>query len=100
MPTFASHTPNGGQIWFRHQGRHRVVGTTSNTGTPNTPVRRRVRLHRQSDGSLAGETWSAASNGAYSFENIAPGVYYVLSFDHTGLYGGVIETDIVAEPMP
>ncbi len=81
-------------------GRHRVAGTTRNTGTPPTPVRRRVRLHRQSDGLLVKETWSAAATGEYVFDFVAAGTYYVTAFDHTGLYGGVIETDVVAEPMP
>lgn len=82
-------------------GAFRVTGTTSNTGTPNTPVGpRRVRLHDQASGSLLREVWSDATTGAYSFNRIRAGVYYVAAFDHTGLYGGVIETDVVAEPMP
>jgi hypothetical protein len=28
------------------------------------------------------------------------GRYYVTAFDHTGQYGGVIETDITPEPVP
>jgi len=81
-------------------GLHRVVGTTRNTGTPPTPVRRRVRLHRQADGVLVAETWSDAVTGEYVFNTVAAGTYYVAAFDHTGVYGGVIETDVVAEPMP
>jgi hypothetical protein len=82
-------------------GGHRIPpGTTRNTGTPPTPVRRRVRLHEQFTGRAIRETWSDSVTGAYSFDNIAAGTYYVMAFDHTGAYGGVIETDIVAEPMP
>ena len=28
------------------------------------------------------------------------GTFYVTAFDHTGQFGGVIETDITPEPMP
>lgn len=81
-------------------GDQRVVGTTSNTGTPNTPVRRRVRLHEQRTGRPVREAWSDAATGAYAFLNVRANTYYVMAFDHTGTYGGVIETDIVSEPMP
>lgn len=81
-------------------GWHRVVGTAKKTGLPDVPVRRLVRLHRQFDGRLVAETWSDASTGAYAFNWIVAGVYYIAAFDHTGEYGGVIETDVVAEPMP
>ncbi|MCB4362690.1 hypothetical protein KIH07_03030 [Hydrogenophaga taeniospiralis] len=75
------------------------AGTTKNFGTPNTPVRRRVRLHDQPTGRLLRETWSDAVTGAYQFTALRAGTFYVAGFDHTGLYGGVIETDIVL-PTP
>ena len=81
-------------------GRYRITGTTKNTGTPNTPVRRRVRLHDQSTGRVIREAWSDAATGAYSFDLIRTGVFYVTSFDHTGQFSGVIETDVVPELMP
>lgn len=81
-------------------GAFRIAGTTSNVGSPNTPVRRRVRLHDQLSGRAIGDTWSNATTGAYSFNNIRQGTYYVTAFDHTGQYGGVIETDLTPEPMP
>lgn len=87
-------------VSFAHTGRHRVAGTTSNTGAPPTPVQRRVRLHDQATGRLVREVWSAPGTGSYSFEHIRAGTYYVTGFDHTGQYTGVIETDVVAEPMP
>lgn len=81
-------------------GEHQAPpGTTSNTGTPNTPVRRRVRLHDQRDGRLVREMWSDATNGGYQFRDLPAGTYYVTAFDHTGQYGGVVETDIVV-PTP
>lgn len=81
-------------------GAYRITGTTKNTGTPDTPVRRRVRLHDQASGRPMCEVWSDATTGAYSFDNISLGTYYVTAFDHTGAYSGVIETDLTPEPMP
>ncbi|MDP2262689.1 MAG: LamG-like jellyroll fold domain-containing protein [Hydrogenophaga sp.] len=81
-------------------GDHRVIGTTKNTGTPDTPVRRRVRLHDQKSGRLVRETWSHAVTGEYAFPNLRAGTFYATAFDHTGQYGGVIETDVLSEPMP
>lgn len=73
-----------------------IAGTTKNTGTPPTPVRRRVRLHEQSSGRLVRETWSDAS-GAYTFAGLCLTRYYVVSFDHTGQYGGVIADNLIPE---
>jgi hypothetical protein len=81
-------------------GALRILGTTANTGTPNTPVRRRVRLHDQPSARAIREVWSDPITGAYAFNNIRLGRYYVTAFDHTGQYGGVIETDITPEPVP
>jgi hypothetical protein len=75
-------------------------GTTKVVGTPSdTPVRRRVRLHDQPSGRLLREAWSDAVTGAYQFTGLRSGVFYVTSFDHTGIYSGVIETDVVV-PAP
>lgn len=46
------------------------------------------------------EVWSVAGTGVYVFERIAAGIYYVTGFDHTGQYGGVVETDIVVPTPP
>ena len=75
-------------------GAFQIVGTTKNTGTPPTPVRRRVRLHEQSSGRLVRETWSDATTGAYSFTGLRLTAYYVVSFDHTGAFGGVIADNL------
>lgn len=79
-----------------------VTGTVKNIALPsNVPVVRRVRLHEQRTGRLIREGWSTAGTGAYSFDGIRRDRrYYVAAFDHTGQYGGVIETDITPEPMP
>lgn len=72
------------------------VGTTKDVGDPdNTPVRRLVRLHGGVGGRLAFEKWSDAETGEFQFNNIAAGRYYIVSFDHTGTYNGVVETGVV-----
>lgn len=76
-----------------------TVGSTKNTGTPNAPVRRRVRLHDQSTGRLVREMWSDPVTGAYQFTGLHAGTYYVTSFDHTGTYNGEIMSDVVL-PTP
>lgn len=81
-------------------GAFRITGTTKNTGTPELPVRRRVRLHEQATGRPVADTWSDAATGAYAFTNIAANTYYVTAFDHTGQFAGVVETDVTPEPMP
>lgn len=89
------------QLFLRYEsGPNRIAGTTKNTGTPDTPVRRRVRLHSQLSGLPLREVWSEATTGAYAFNNLRAGTFYVTAFDHTGQYSGVIETDVMSEPMP
>lgn len=81
-------------------GSLQITGTTKNTGTPPTPVRRRVRLHEQSSGRIVRETWSDATTGAYTFAGLRLTAYYVTAFDHTGTYGGVIEADVTPVAAP
>lgn len=78
-------------------GEFQIVGTTKNTGTPPTPVRRRVRLHEQSSGRIVRETWSDATTGAYTFAGLRLTVYYVVGFDHTGQYAGVLADNLTPE---
>lgn len=79
-----------------HGGAGAIVGTTRNTGSPDYPVSRRVRLFRQRDGALARETWSD-ENGNYAFARVRPGIpYTIVSHDHTGLYNAVISDSMQA----
>lgn len=80
-------------------GKGRIAGTVKEAGTPDHAVTRRVRLHRKIDGMMLFETWSKP-DGTYLFENIMIQPYYVVSFDHTGNYNGVIKDSIIPEPMP
>lgn len=74
-----------------------ITGTTKNTGAPPTPVRRRVRLYEQSSGRIVRETWSDATTGAYSFTGLRLTAYYVVGFDHTGEFGGVLADNLTPE---
>jgi hypothetical protein len=51
-------------------GRHRIVGTVHEKGTPNQPLQRRGRPLRERDGHLVAETWSDPTTGSYQFERI------------------------------
>lgn len=84
---------------LRNGGVHRVTGTTKNTGAPLVPVKRKVRLHDQITGQPLREVWSDATTGAYSFDNLRAGTFYITAFDYTGEYNGVIATDVASEPM-
>lgn len=46
------------------------------------------------------EEWSDPSTGDVPMSHLPSGMYYMVAFDHTGAFGGVVETDIVAEAMP
>jgi hypothetical protein len=75
-----------------------ITGTAKNIATPaNTPVFRRIRLHEQSSGRFVRETWSDTATGAYSFTSLRLTRYYIVGFDHTGTYSGVIETHVIPE---
>lgn len=79
-------------------GPGEIVGTAKNVALPdNVPVFRRLRLHEQVSGNVVREAWSDPSTGAYKFASLRITRYYVVGFDHTGAYGGVIETDLVPE---
>jgi len=82
-------------------GAYRITGTTKNKAAPSDlPVSRRVRLHEQSSGRIVRETWSDATTGAYTFAGLRLTAYYVVSFDHTNTFGGVIADNLTPEPMP
>ena len=81
-------------------GNYRVVGTTEVEGSPDTPVFRKVVLHDQLSGRVVRATWSHPVTGVYAFERIRLGVFYIVSFDHTGLHRGVIADNYTSEPMP
>lgn len=79
-------------------GGLRITGTTKNTGTPEVPVRRRVRLHEQTTGRPVADVWSDAATGAFSFVAIAQNTYYAVASDHTNTHCGEIFTDLTPVP--
>lgn len=82
-----------------HGGQHRVAGDVAITGTPDTPVRRRVRLLDKASGALMREVWSDAATGAYDFPNIREGETIVLAEDHTAVFNAVVSDAVLPVPM-
>lgn len=101
-PDFVATTPRDAvSIDGEDGGWHRIAGTVKEKGTPeNTPLARKVQLYHQTSGRLVRETWSAASDGSYSFTELRGGQpYFVVAFDHTGTYRAVIADNLFPEAM-
>jgi hypothetical protein len=81
-------------IDMRWTGVYRITGTTKNNGTPATPVSRRVRLHDQRTGDPVQEAWSDAATGAYAFDSVINGVYYIIALDHESGYCPMIAANV------
>ena len=81
-------------------GFGRIAGTVKEDGTPDVPVKRRVRLHREQDGLLVREVWSHPTTGAYSFDHIdTTKRYTVITYDYEHDYRAVIADNITPEAM-
>ena len=77
------------------QGIGRVRGTVKETGMPNSPVFRRVRLIRERDGMLMREVWSDKVTGAYDFTYIDElQTWTVVSYDHLHNYRAVVADNL------
>ena len=71
-------------------GQGIITGTVKIKGTPDYAVSRRVRLYRDRDGMLVGETWSDPTTGTYTFDGLDRlQRYTVLALDHTGNFRAV-----------
>jgi hypothetical protein len=83
-------------------GRGRVFGTVMERASPsNVPLARRVRLHREVDGRLVGETVSDPVTGAYEFTNIdETQTYTVISYDYARNYRAVVADNLTPSLMP
>lgn len=80
-----------------YSGPGAIAGTVKEKGSPDKPVRRRVRLHLKSTGVLIKEMWSDLA-GNYAFNNLDTTVtYYVVAFDHNDNYNAVIKDSIKPE---
>ena len=78
-----------------------ITGTVEEKATPNIPLRRRVRLHRDVDGMMVRETWSHATTGAYTFTDINPAyTYHAIAFDYARNYRAVIADNLTPEVAP
>lgn len=81
-------------------GRGRVYGTIKVKGSPDYPVRRRVRLFRDNDGVCVGEVWSDVTTGAYEFTGIDLSLRYtVVSYDSPPSFRAVIADNLTPELM-
>lgn len=86
---------------YIHGGKGFITGTVEEKATPNIPLRRRVRLHRDVDGMMVRETWSDAVTGAYTFTDINPAyTYHTIAFDYARNYLAVIADNLTPEVAP
>lgn len=96
-------SPAGVHVDLQDGGRYRIYGTVELAGTPNLLLRRRVELWNQRNKRMVRETWSDATTGAFSFDNIRGGDgtrYSVVAYDHTGQEQAVIVDNQEPEAMP
>lgn len=86
---------------FIHGGPGRITGTVEEKATPNLPLRRRVRLHRDVDGLCVRETWSDAATGAYAFTDINPTYKYTaIAYDYAHNHRAVAADNLTPEVTP
>ena len=84
-----------------HGGSGRITGTVEEKATPNLPLRRRVRLHRDVDGLCVRETWSDAATGAYEFTDINPTYRYTaIAYDYAHNHRAVAADNLTPEVTP
>lgn len=82
-------------------GPGRITGTVAEKATPNIPLRRRVRLHRDVDGLCVRETWSDAATGAYEFTDIDPAYRYTaIAYDYAHNHRAVAADNLTPEVLP
>ena len=86
---------------FIHGGPGRITGTVEEKASPNLPLRRRVRLHRDVDGLCVRETWSDAATGAYEFTDINPAYRYTaIAYDYEHNHRAVAADNLTPEVLP
>lgn len=89
------------QLDIHDAGRGRIIGTVKEKGSPsNIPLKRRVVLLSMPGSRVIRETWSDPVGGGYEFSEIAMDRRYtVISYDHTGIYRGVVADNLQPELM-
>lgn len=86
---------------YVHGGAGRINGTVEEKATPNVPLKRKVRLHRDVDGMHVRETWSDAVTGAYEFTDINPEyTYTAIAYDYARNHRAVVADGLIPEAMP
>lgn len=80
-------------------GRGSISGQVTALGSPSdTPLRRRVRLHREREGTPIREVWSDPVTGQYAFNGITPGIKYtVIAYDYTQTYRAVARDGVTPD---
>lgn len=82
-------------------GRGGIAGEVEVSGTPDTPIGRKVRLHASAGGAPVRETWSDPVTGAYAFGDLDPRQsFYLIALDFEHNYNAVIKDNIVPEVTP
>ena len=79
----------------RYSGTASVTGDVGIAGSPVVLVRRQVWLHEMRTGQLAAQTWSA-TDGTFTFANIAAGKYRLISTDYTLVKEAVAGDNVTA----
>jgi hypothetical protein len=91
----------GLQLAYRNAyqgGNGRIAGSVGIKGSPNTPVRRRVRLFDEKSGLLVREVFSDLVTGAYEFMYVSmEHKYTVVTYDYDNNYRAVLADNISAE---
>lgn len=77
-------------------GRGTITGTVKEDKDPvDLPMRRRVRLYRENDGSLVDQTFSDEVTGVYVFENVnTRWKYTAIAYDHLHHYRASIADNL------
>lgn len=81
-------------------GTGSITGTVRRqvTLTTTAPLARRVRLYRDSDGALIGQTMSDAVTGVYTFTGIDKGqAYTALAYDNVHNYRAVAADNLLPQ---
>lgn len=82
-------------------GLGRVAGDVAVDGSPDLPVRRRVRLIRERDGICVGEAWSDPVTGAYDFPGVNPNERYtVIAYDGPRVYTAAVQDNVQPTAYP
>lgn len=86
-----------GGVQAGHGGNFKIAGTTLLSGVPTS---KRVFLYPENTPTLCIASTMSGSGGAFVFNNLAPGKYFVIGLDpNSGGTDGAIHTWITAIPM-